>query len=248
MKDDGIRYHQVLSLSPECWTKMITEEIAVVGSVYCLSLMDSVVQYHSINVICHNEHRLHITLCRAHCLWTRGARMLPFISLSLQMWFVRASPSFVQSTILPRKSSPSLWYRFNKSCAIAYRCHCCTSDSVGVPNVLQFCGSQECRAECGARFCGICLPQQLTPVQSIDVLHPAKKQGAQLCGCQHGVFLNDGCPEWNPSLYGTISPIVPLCGMAKQHHPMLLAVLENRFVHYDLVQLQFLSRSVDLLS
>ena len=51
---------------------MITEEIAVVGSVYCLSLRDSVVQYHSINVICHNEHRLHITLCRAHCLWTRS--------------------------------------------------------------------------------------------------------------------------------------------------------------------------------
>jgi len=87
-KDDGIRCQQVLSLSPECWTKMITEEIEVVGSVYCLSLRDSAVQYHSINVICHNEHRLHITLCRAHFLWTRGARMLPFIWLSLQMWFV----------------------------------------------------------------------------------------------------------------------------------------------------------------
>jgi hypothetical protein len=34
MKDDGIRCQQVLSLSPECWTK-ITEEIAVVGIVYC---------------------------------------------------------------------------------------------------------------------------------------------------------------------------------------------------------------------
>ena len=97
MKDDGIRCQQVLSLSPECWTKMITEEIAVVGSVYCLSLRDSVVQYHFINVICHNEHCLHITLCRAHFLQMRGARMLPFIWLSLQMWFVRASPSFVQS-------------------------------------------------------------------------------------------------------------------------------------------------------
>ena len=69
-----------------------------------------------------------------------------------------------------------------------------------------------------------------------------------LLTCQHGVVLNDGCPEWNPSLHGTISPIVPLCDMAKQHHHMLLAVLENRFVHYDLVQLQFLSRSVGLLS
>ena len=112
----------------------------------------------------------------------------------------------------------------------------------GVPNVLQFCGSQECCAECGAWFCGICLPQQLTPMQSIDVQHPAKKQGAELCGCQHGVVLNDSCPEWNPSLHGTILPIVPLWDMAKQHHHMLLAVLENRFVHYNLVQLQFLSR------
>ena len=118
----------------------------------------------------------------------------------------------------------------------------------GVPNVLQFCGSQECRAECGARFCGIRLPQQLTNVQSIDVRHPAKKQGAQLCGCQHAVVLNDSCPEWNPSLHGTISPIVPLCDMAKQHHHMLLAVLENRFVHYDLVQLKCLPRSYGLLS
>ena len=51
MKDDGICCQQVLSLSPECWMKMIMEETVVVGSVYCLSLRDSVVQYHSINVI-----------------------------------------------------------------------------------------------------------------------------------------------------------------------------------------------------
>jgi hypothetical protein len=31
---------------------------------------------------------------------------------------------------------------------------------------------------------------------------------------RHVVVLNDGCPEWNPSLHGTISPIVPLCDMA----------------------------------
>jgi hypothetical protein len=29
MKDDGVRCQQVSSLSPECWTKMITQEIAV---------------------------------------------------------------------------------------------------------------------------------------------------------------------------------------------------------------------------
>jgi hypothetical protein len=109
----------------------------------------------------------------------------------------------------------------------------------GVPNALQFCGIQEYRAECGARFCDICLPQQLTP---------AKKQEAELCGCQYGVVLNDGCPDWHPSLHGTISPIVPLCDMAKQHHHMLLAVPDNSFVHYNLVQLQFLSRNVGLVS
>ena len=64
-----------------------------------LSVFEGLVwcSYHSINVICHNEHRLHITLCRAHFLWTTGARMLPFIWLSLQLWFLWASPSFVQS-------------------------------------------------------------------------------------------------------------------------------------------------------
>jgi hypothetical protein len=63
-----------------------------------------------------------------------------------------------------------------------------------------------------------------------------------------GVVLNDGCPEWNPSLHGTILPIVPLCDMAKQHHHMLLAVLENRFVPYDLVQLQFSPRPLNCAS
>jgi hypothetical protein len=77
MKDDGVHCQQVSSLFPECWTKMITQEIAVVGSVYSLLLRYSVVQYHSISVICHNEHRLHITLCRAHFLWMRRVRMLP---------------------------------------------------------------------------------------------------------------------------------------------------------------------------
>jgi len=59
--------------------------------------------------------------------------------------------------------------------------------------------------------------------------------------------MNDGCPEWNPSLHGKISTIVPLFDMAKQNHHMLVAVFENRFVYYDLVELQFLSRSVGLV-
>jgi hypothetical protein len=46
-----------------------------------------------------------------------------------------------------------------------------------------------------------------------------------------------------------VVPVSPIASdMAKQHHHMLLAVLENRFLHYDLVQLKFLSRSVGLLS
>ena len=165
------------------------------------------------------------------------------------MWFVRASPSFIQSDN-PSKEVIT----FPLVPVQQVLCNCVPLPLLhlgtvyGVPNVLQFCGSQECRAECGAWFCGICVPQQLTPVKSIDVRHPAKKQGAHMCGCQNGVVLNDGCPEWNPSLHRTISPIMPLCDVAKQYHHMLLAVLENRFVHYDLVQLQFFSRSDGLVS
>ena len=42
----------------------------------------------------------------------------------------------------------------------------------------------------------------------------SKKQGAELCGVQHGVVLNDGCPEWKPSIHGKNSAIVPLIDMA----------------------------------
>ena len=126
--DDGIRCQHVLSLSPECWTKMITEEIAVVGSVYCLSLRDSVVQYHSINATM----KIAFTLpCLGRTVSGRGE---PGCFHSFDRRFKcgsyeRAQVSF-RVTILPRKSSPSLWYRFNKFCAVAYRCHCCTLDSV----------------------------------------------------------------------------------------------------------------------
>ena len=65
MKNDGVLYHQVSSFSRERWTK---EERAIIGSVYHLPWMYSVVQYYPINVIRHNEHRLHITLCRVHFL------------------------------------------------------------------------------------------------------------------------------------------------------------------------------------
>jgi hypothetical protein len=77
-------------------------------------------------------------------------------------------------------------------------------------------------------------------MQPIDNRHPAKKQGPKLCGCQHGVILNDSCPEWHRSLHETISPNMPLCDVAKSH--MLLAIPDNSFVHYDLVQLQFFTQ------
>jgi hypothetical protein len=116
MKDDRVHCHLVSSLSPECWMKMITQETAVAGSVYCLSRF-SMVQYHSISVICHNEHRLHITLCRAHFLWIT-ASLLPFSCRFKRGSYERAQvPSRV--SILPRTSSSSFWYWCNKSCAIA---------------------------------------------------------------------------------------------------------------------------------
>ena len=125
--DDGFRCQQVLSLSPECWMKTITEEIAVVGSVYCLSLRDSVVPYHSINATTN----IVFTFCVGRTGFGRGE---PGCFHSFDCRFKCGSYEQAQvssrMTIRLRKSSPSLWYRFNKSCAIAYRCHCCTSDSV----------------------------------------------------------------------------------------------------------------------
>ena len=79
MKNDGVLYHQVLSFSPERWTKVALQEHAVVGSDYRLPWRYSVVQYYPISAICHIEHHLHSTLCRAHFLWTRITGMLPFI-------------------------------------------------------------------------------------------------------------------------------------------------------------------------
>ena len=45
MENGGVLYHQVSSFSPECWTKVLLHERVVVGSVYSLPRMYSVVQY-----------------------------------------------------------------------------------------------------------------------------------------------------------------------------------------------------------
>ena len=81
MKNDGVLYHQVPSFSPEYRTKVVLQEFAVVRSVYCLPWRYSMLQYYLINVICHNEHHFHSTLCRLCQLW--HISFLPFHLLFL---------------------------------------------------------------------------------------------------------------------------------------------------------------------
>ena len=56
---------------PSDGRKMVLQGRAVVGRVYHLPWRYSVVQYYPVNVIRHNEHHLHNTLCRAQFLWRR---------------------------------------------------------------------------------------------------------------------------------------------------------------------------------
>ena len=55
------------------------------------------VQYYPINVIQHNKHHLHSTLCKAHFIWLWRIGMLSFTSLGFGVRFVWASPGFVHS-------------------------------------------------------------------------------------------------------------------------------------------------------
>ena len=50
MKNNGVLYHEVSWFSPEHWKKVVLQEPAVVGRVYCLPWRYSVVQYYPINV------------------------------------------------------------------------------------------------------------------------------------------------------------------------------------------------------
>ena len=116
MKNDGVLYHQVSSFSPERWTKVVVQELAVVGSIYRLPWSYSVVRHYPIYVIRHNEHHLHSTLCRAHFLWTR--RTGCFHSFDWRFKFgsyERAQASSI-ATNRGTKSSLSLWYRSNEAC------------------------------------------------------------------------------------------------------------------------------------
>ncbi|GBM85962.1 hypothetical protein AVEN_52978-1 [Araneus ventricosus] len=53
---DWNRRQQVVSLSSECLTQSMSQEFTIVGSINILSSRYRVVQYHSVNVICINEH------------------------------------------------------------------------------------------------------------------------------------------------------------------------------------------------
>jgi hypothetical protein len=125
-----------------------------------------------ISFVCHIAHRLHIILCRVHFLWMRRARMLPFIWFSLQVQFLWASPNFIQ------RDNPSeeivtfllVWVK-------QILCNCMT-----LP-LLHF-----RRYKGHPTHCNFAVSKNVVRnvEQPNDNQHPAKKQGAELCGCQHG--------------------------------------------------------------
>ena len=94
MKNDGVLYHQVSLFSPECWSKVVLQKLAVVGSVYHLPWRYSMV---------HQCHMPQWTSPSQHFLWMRGIGMLPFIWSTFQVWFVWVSPGFIPSDNLSKK-------------------------------------------------------------------------------------------------------------------------------------------------
>ncbi|GBL94784.1 hypothetical protein AVEN_244763-1 [Araneus ventricosus] len=74
MEDYWSRRQQVVSLSSECWRQLMSQEFKIVGSINILSSRYSVVQYHSVNVICNNEH-----IVRALCLSLCTSRHLTIL-------------------------------------------------------------------------------------------------------------------------------------------------------------------------
>ena len=58
---------------------------------------------HTYNVIRHNEHHHHSTLCGIQFLRKRRTGMLAFIWLVFKVWFVWASPGFVHSYVSSKK-------------------------------------------------------------------------------------------------------------------------------------------------
>ena len=204
MKNDGILYHEVLSFSPERWTKVALQELALVGSVYRLLWRYNVVQYYPISVIRHNEHHLHSKLCRARFLWTRVTGMLPFIWLAFQVWCVWTSPGFAIATICPKMSSPSFLYQSNKACRLHSGTIVALGNFMGYPKCWKRFRNPECRAECGAQFCDTLRLPLFTRAHSISDHHPTGKQELDLCCSPRGIVLYGGCLGRHPCHLGTL--------------------------------------------
>ena len=98
MKNDGVLYHEVSLFSPERWMKVVLQEHAVEGSLggraWC-SIIPSM-SYATMNIT-----------FTAHCVGCtfldEENRMLPYIWLTFQVWFIWASPGFVHTDNSSRK-------------------------------------------------------------------------------------------------------------------------------------------------
>ena len=108
------------------------------------------------------------------------------------------------ATILKKKSSPSLWYRFNKPVELHSGASVAPSIFHGVLNAQKAYGNPECRAEWGAQFCDIFRLSLLDHAQFIGDQHPTEKQGVELCCSPSGVVLYGDCPKRHPCLPGTL--------------------------------------------
>ena len=160
------------------------------------------VQYYRypISVICHIEHHLHSTLCRAN-KENRDAyiHLIGILSL-VHMSKPRFCPQwrFIQeSSHLLFRNGPTRPVQLYSGAIVApLKFH-------GVSNVLKVLCNPECRAECGAQFCDILRLLLLIHAQSISDQYPTGKQGVELCCSPCGVVLYGGYPEQHPCLPGT---------------------------------------------
>ena len=210
--------------SPECWTKVVLQERAVVGSVYRPPWRYSVVQCYPNSVICHNENHLHSTLCRAHFLWMRGTGILPFIWLKFHVWFIRASPGFVHSDDSSKKvvAFPLVLVQ-QGLCDYIVVALLHLVNFMGYPTCCKFAVTQNME-----QFCDIL---KTSAANSCAVkLQSASSREARSCSpcgfVLHGICLYLECFN-------------PLCHM--------LHAVPEIIVYYDLMPLQFWSRHVALV-
>ena len=125
MKNDGVLYHQMSLFSLELWTRVVLQERAVVGSVYCVPWRFSItpsLSYATLKITFTAQ-------CVGRTIWDGGNRDYSIYLIRVSSLVRMREPRFSCTAMIRRsKSSPSLWYRFNKACATTYGCHCCTSE------------------------------------------------------------------------------------------------------------------------